>query len=151
MDILENTVKEMYRNGNPKTQTLLEEELGRDFFIGKITDRIKSFEDANNFYTKNRTTSPFGIERYAGMDIRNKVSFFIDSLIIVDVLNEGWKPNWKNFNETKYIINYDNEKNIYRIESYGYTNYSGLIFKTEELAKYFIDTFPIYCAELYVK
>ena len=56
--------------------------------------------------------------------------------------NGGWKPNWEN-RETKYHITYEMEQEFFNIEyCVCYQQFSKLpYFKTEKIAKQFIDEF----------
>ena len=107
-----------------------------------IIERVKSYEDA--------------------CCILNKWEFFddcIDSIdiiaykklkLIIEALNEGWKPNWYDINELKYYPYFSIEKyggkngsaglgscSAYNGFGYSYTSIgSRLCFKTSELAKY---------------
>ena len=57
--------------------------------------------------------------------------------------NEGWTPNWKDFNEEKWTVMYYNESEEFEIyENYRYREFLKLpYFKLEEIAKQFIKEF----------
>lgn len=57
--------------------------------------------------------------------------------------NKGWIPNWKDFDEEKNSVIYDNEhENFKTIENYYYQEIIKLpYFKSEEIAEQFIDEF----------
>lgn len=57
--------------------------------------------------------------------------------------NEGWTPNWKDFNEEKYIIVYDYDcEKFYVYSNFYYADISKLpLFKTSEIAEQFIEEF----------
>ena len=57
--------------------------------------------------------------------------------------NEGWKPKWKNLNEEKWTIMYDNKYKFFEsYESRRFLEFSKLpIFKTEAIAEQFIEEF----------
>ena len=57
--------------------------------------------------------------------------------------NGGWKPDWKDFNEEKYIIVYDYDcKKFYVYSNFYYADISKLpLFKTSEIAQQFIEEF----------
>lgn len=57
--------------------------------------------------------------------------------------NKGWKPNWKDENELKYYISYDNEDGLYEIqETINYSFFSKLpYFKSEGIARKFVKEF----------
>lgn len=56
---------------------------------------------------------------------------------------DGWIPNWKDFNEEKCTVMYDNEdKNFDTYETYIYRDFTKLpVFKSEEIAEQFIKEF----------
>lgn len=75
--------------------------------------------------------------------------------LIVDVLNEGWKPNWSDSNENKYYPYFKFNNEAGRFSSFGFSflrvsSYVGshLVFKTKEFAifvgKIFIDIYNDY-------
>src|SRR5437762_3029960 len=72
-------------------------------------------------------------------------------LIIIEVVNDGWKPDWNNDDEYKYYPWFDMEKtktnpsgfSLSRV-NYDFTNSdvgSRLCFKTRELAEYTVKQF----------
>lgn len=56
---------------------------------------------------------------------------------------DGWIPNWKDFNEEKCTVMYDNEdKDFDTYETYIYRDFTKLpVFKSEEIAEQFIKEF----------
>jgi hypothetical protein len=62
---------------------------------GKIIDRIKTFEDACNELNMN----PY-IQFFAS-DSSDEVAYK-KLKIIIQAINEGWKPNWNDSNERKW-------------------------------------------------
>ena len=57
--------------------------------------------------------------------------------------NEGWTPNWSDFDEEKCTVMYDNEDEELEIyETYRYREFTKLpVFKSEEIAEIFIKEF----------
>lgn len=57
--------------------------------------------------------------------------------------NEGWEPNWKDFDEEKCTVIYDNRDEEFKTyESYIYRDFIKLpVFKSEEIAEQFIEEF----------
>ena len=57
--------------------------------------------------------------------------------------NGGWKPNWKDFDEEKCTVMYDNKDEEFdTYESYIYRDFTKLpVFKSEEIAELFIKEF----------
>lgn len=112
-----------------------------------ITDKVKSFEDACQL---------LGIEPNVP-----EVSMLPDNhkkalvahyklVIIAEAVNEGWKPNWDNWDERKYYPWFDLEGSSsgagFSYYDYDYWHSdsfvgSRLCFKTWELAEYIGKTF----------
>lgn len=57
--------------------------------------------------------------------------------------NEGWTPDWKDFNDVKYYLTYDNEEETFDVNwNMCYRQFTKLpYFKSEEIVKQFIDEF----------
>lgn len=93
----ENAIK-AWKEGNAETKKALENLYGKEVFNMKITDQVKTFEDAYEFAGRpqrpNFNVFPF----YDRSFYENmwKMS------IITMVLNEGWEPDWDNSDEPKY-------------------------------------------------
>ena len=64
-----------------------------------------------------------------------KINAQLKLRLIAEHLNEGWKPDWKNFNETKYFIVLDGENEGVISESYSYYNSGIIYFKKRTLAQ----------------
>lgn len=121
----------------------------------KITDRIKTFEDACEY---------LGLEKFDLNLFPNLPSYMTEYAefhnaccmltIITRALNENWKPDWNNSKERKYYAwFYMDSKNGFRLR--GVHNYGDassvafrLVFKSEELAQYsaiqFKDIWKVY-------
>ena len=46
LQISEQKARELYKSGSGELRSILEESFGKDFFSQKITDRVKTYEDA---------------------------------------------------------------------------------------------------------
>ena len=57
--------------------------------------------------------------------------------------NKGWMPNWKDFDEEKCTVMYDNaDEKLEIYETYFYRDFTKLpVFKSEEIAEQFIEEF----------
>lgn len=102
---------------------------------------VPTFEDAvkwlreNNKYTvsigdDSRATFFTKDEDYSAFDALRKLT------IIRDYYNEGWKPDWKNDDENKYVILTENDK-IKCEENYSYKRV--LSFKSKEIRNKFLE------------
>jgi hypothetical protein len=61
--------------------------------LGKITDRIKTFEDA---------CRELGVKPVDDSFLTPDESAYMKLKVIAKALNEGWKPDWNDSNEYKY-------------------------------------------------
>lgn len=93
----ENNVREIYAEAGIRLKKQIEETFPIEMISGKITDRVKSFEDAcavlnidiDWFKDQTQYDSPDELA-YKKMKI------------IVRALNEGWTPNWDDSDEYKW-------------------------------------------------
>lgn len=63
--------------------------------LGDITQRIKTIEDAYK---------ELGITRTVLKGLTKREQAFRDICVVVDALNEGWKPNFNNSSQYKYTL-----------------------------------------------
>lgn len=111
-----------------------------------IMDRIKTFEDADVYVKENiKLFPPLPMVPHGG----SKYDWAHYKLIIIIMaLNEGWKPNWIDSNEYKYLPWFEFKNNSGSSSGFGFANYdygrwytialvgSRLVFKNRELAEY---------------
>lgn len=123
-----------------------EEILNRD-----IRDKVKSFEDACQFLGIDPKHLPV-VDNLPEKDQKAIVAFY-KLTIIIRALNEGWEPNWKNWNEYKYFNDfYGRSASGFVCSGTGYALTdtdigSRLCFKSRELAEYALSQFK----ELYLQ
>lgn len=105
-----------------------------------IVDRVKTFEDA---------CEVLGIKGDVFIGVLNdglssegeKLIAHAKLLIIIKALNQGWTPNWKDSNETKYYPYWDMEDGGFSLDCVS-AYYQGTIvpsclcFKSKSLAEY---------------
>ncbi|ASK29691.1 hypothetical protein CEY12_06040 [Chryseobacterium sp. T16E-39] len=111
-----------------------------------ITEKIKSFEDACQLLGIEPTVPE--VSMLPENQQKALVSHY-KLVIITEAINEGWKPNWNNWEERKYYPWF----NMGSSSGSGFSYYdfvgwytasavcSRLCFKTYELAKYVGETF----------
>lgn len=88
-----------YKNADPKEKQLLENLLGKENLAPqKITERVKTFEDA---------CAISGFKPTSVHITTADESAYQKLKLIADVLNEGWKPDWTNSNEYKWVPYFD--------------------------------------------
>lgn len=116
----------------------------------KITDKIKSFEDACKHLGLNPNDLPV-VDMLPEKDRKSIIAYY-KLTIITRALNEGWEPDFSNWNEYKYYNwfyveeNKDQRSSGFRYGDACYTDtYTGigsrLCFKNRELAKYATEQF----------
>lgn len=116
----------------------------------KITDKIKSFEDACKHLGLNPNDLPV-VDMLPEKDRKSIIAYY-KLTIITRALNEGWEPDFSNWNEYKYYNwfyveeNKDQRSSGFRFGDSDYSNSctcigSRLCFKNRELAKYATEQF----------
>lgn len=128
-----NKARSLYPGAAPEFRQMLEDTFGKDFFIEKITDRVKTFEDAC------RISGGIPISLALEPDPQKVAEKKLE--LIIRVLNEGWKPNWDNGNECKYYPYFEKTSKGFVLLSVSLCYQSSrvgsrLCFKSRELAQY---------------
>lgn len=138
----DNAVK-AFNEGDEATKKLLKTLFGAEHFNQKITDRVKTFEDACLAAKLQPGDNVNLILLYNGQN-KDMISIqaYSKLIIIARALNEGWEPNWADSNEYKYYpwMKYQAGSGFsdsYCAYSHTCTSVgSRLCFKTRELAEY---------------
>lgn len=151
LQITKDSALKAHTEANDKGKKLLENLFGTKVFQRKVTDRIKRFEDVLN--EANISDNVRTLLSYNGTDpIMLAAVNFTKAVLICEVLNEGWKPNWDDYSEYKYYPWFDMRSSgggfsyyVYACD-YAYATVGArLVFKSSELAKYagtqFIDVY----------
>jgi hypothetical protein len=118
-----------------------------------ITDQVKSFEDACQVLG----VQPSEVLPFAEPKNQDQVAVnaFAKITTIAKALNEGWTPDWDNWDQNKYYPWFDFRSEAvagsgFSFDDYGYGGSDSgvgarLVFKTRELAEYagkqFTDTY----------
>ncbi|MCF0070249.1 hypothetical protein LZD49_07185 [Dyadobacter sp. CY261] len=122
---------------------LLKDLLGEVALSQKITDRVKSYEDACLI----KGIKPKTIEDFSFLEDQAEYMFAVhQDDVINEVLNEGWNPDWSDDDQYKYYPYFYWDENAaggsgfsFRGVGYDYS-FSGVgsrrVFKTSELATY---------------
>lgn len=137
LQITEANVRKLYKDATPEFKTTLEDTFGKEFFSAKITDRVKTYENA----CKALGEAPLACFI---SDLTQDEIFYRKLKTITKALNEGWSPDWTNSNERKWFPYFNASSGsgfvfcatncCYSTPSTGLI--SRLCFKSEELAKY---------------
>lgn len=142
INISKKNALQAYNLGDKKQKEFLETLIGKEIFSQKVTDRIKTFEDAVNEVgvTENQKI----LLDYNGIDSDLLAAqAFLKLTIIAKSLNEGWLPDWENSSESKWYTWFNNYKSGFGFSNTDYVGWnaysycsSRLCFKTSDLAKY---------------
>jgi len=100
----ENKLFTVYRKGDLLIRKVLEAEFGKEYFAIDIRERVKTLADAltlaEEFYPNIRVQLK-EIEDLKNPYVKRMVAEF-KLMVIADVLNQGWKPDWTNTNQRKW-------------------------------------------------
>lgn len=136
LTIDDKTARKIYPSAIPELKAILDDSFPANFFSQKITDRIKTFEDACEALNIDEEADCF-TEGDPDEIAYKKLK------IIARALNEGWKPNWKNSQEYKWSPWFYMDSPGFRFSDSFCSNSdsftaggSRLCFKSEELANY---------------
>lgn len=126
--------KKLYPKADQELRDLLLGKFGETTFTEKITDRIKTFEDACELLG----FSP----AFSDLDGPDEIAYK-KLKIIIRALNEGWVPDWNNSNQRKWAPWFEYSSSGFRFHAAAYaltytdsTGGSRLCFASEELAIY---------------
>jgi hypothetical protein len=126
----------LYNNANDSGKKLLENKYGKETFVKpNIMDRVKTAEQA--FAIKGISIASIIQPNDAIDEVAYKVL-----KVIVEILNEGWVPDWKNNNQYKYYPWFDVSSGsglsclVCGARDSRSVVGSRLCFKSSELAKY---------------
>lgn len=141
LSIDDQVARKLYPTAAPEFKAILENSYPVGYFTGKITDRIKTFEDACSEVGEDPEDDKF--EEGAPDEIA-----FKKIKVIVRALNEGWTPDWNNNGQYKwspwFYLNSPGFRFSFSLFSHS-ASYSAsgsrLCFKSEELATYAGKTF----------
>ena len=128
-----------YNQAAPDLKVILATLLGEGVVNQKITDRVKTYEDACRVLEVDPDDMPFEEPRN-GDDV--SVNAYQMLIRIVRALNEGWTPDWSDNTTAKYYPWFEH-KSGFGLSYYGYDYASTcagvgsrLVFKSRELAEY---------------
>lgn len=102
LQIDENKAFDLYQTATPEFKQMLEDSFGKEFFKRKITDRVKSYEDACAILGIDPHTSMPDTSDCPKEDRKAYVAFH-KLVVITRALNEGWRPDWSNTNQPKWF------------------------------------------------
>ena len=89
LQISEQKARELYKSGSGELRSILEESFGKDFFYQKITDRVKTYEDA----CRELSMNPLDENKLMKLGLTKHDIAYQKLVTIAKSLNEGWVPN----------------------------------------------------------
>ncbi len=153
LEIDENKAKELYKTASNELKVIFEDTFGKEFFIEKITNRIKTWEDVVQEY-KNKGYGNISLP-YQGEDLElSKQKISINSLYkiqcIARILNSEWEEDWDNRFQHKYQPYFQKTVTGWVVDAWvsGFYGTFGPYYKSKELALYagnqFLDIYTNY-------
>ena len=89
LKISEQKARELYRSGSQELKTILEESCGKEFFSQKVTNRIKTYEDA----CEELGINPLDEAKLMELGLTMHDIAYQKLTTIIKALNEGWVPD----------------------------------------------------------
>lgn len=141
LKISEQKARELYKNGSQELKTILEESCGKEFFSQKVTDRIKTYEDA----CEELGINPLDEAKLMELGLTIHDIAYQKLTTIIKVLNEGWVPDVCDSNVCRWYPWFRPNGNpssfAFSDSSYEYScacagSGSRLCLKSEELSNY---------------
>ncbi len=132
----------LFRNASEELKAILIDTFGKECFSGKITDRIKTFEDALN--EADDDTRKQYLKSIDGFNTPDEVAYK-QMKLITKVLRGDWEPDWDNQKQRKWYpwfvfsagSGFAFSTSIYYCALTGANVGSRLCFQSEELSNYF--------------
>lgn len=145
LQITEENATRLYKDAAPEFKTMLNDTFGENFFKRKITDRIKTYEDA----CREIGEIPVNEAKMKSSGFTSDEIAYRKIKTIAKALNERWQPDWNDQNQFKYFPWFElgpSYNGSYCGLAYSHSNYvrsisdsylgSRLVFKNKELAEY---------------
>ena len=139
LQISEQQARKMYSTASKELKEILEASCSKEVLSGSIMDRVKTFEDA----CKELGRQPYNVDSLMKLGLTKNDIAYQKMVVIVEALNEGWKPDWGNYKEAKYFPWFEMSPSSfafcdsrYGCECAGAGSGSRLKLKSRELAKY---------------
>jgi hypothetical protein len=136
--------RKLFPSAPTEFKEMLIDTFGKEFFEQKITDRVKTFQDACRVLSINPDDLFFAALSGSGGLEKDELSIlaYCKLIIIARALNEGWLPDWTNINQCKYVPWFKNMSGV-GLSCDGYVRWyspttvgSRLCYKSSELAEY---------------
>jgi len=148
LQIEDSKARILYKTATPEFKEILEDSFGKEFFSGKITDRIKTYEDACTELGE----KPLNESELKSFGFTPDEINYRKLKTVIKVLNEGWVPDWTNGNQAKWYPYFRLSSGAFVFDDASYDNSyanaglgSRLCLSSAELATYagkqFVDIF----------
>ena len=89
LQISEQQARKMYSTASKELKEILEASCGKEVLSGNIMDRVKTYEDA----CKELGRGPYDEKQLAKLGLTKNDIAYQKMVVIVEALNEGWKPD----------------------------------------------------------
>lgn len=157
LEIKKQNAIEAFNSADAKGKVMLTRLFGAKNLYDKITDRVKTFEDACEVVAPSEDLK--AMLNYTGTDPDMiSAQAYAKLIIIIRTLNEGWVPDWSDDDQPKYMPWFKHQSGFGLVYvDYGswYTHSivgSRLCFRSSQLAEYAGKQFAdIYNAYLSIK
>ena len=139
LQIEESNARRLYKTASTEFKQALEDTFGKEFFSAKITDRIKTYEDA----CEELDETPLDEKVLTDLGFTTDEINYRKIKTITKAFNEGWKADWNDSNQYKYYPWFKMSSGGFVFDGAGCGSStadagdaSRLCFKSSELAKY---------------
>lgn len=141
LQISEQKARELYKSGSGELISILEKSFGKDFFSQKITDRVKTYEDA----CRELSMNPLDENKLMKLGLTKHDIAYQKLVTIAKSLNEGWVPDVCDNSVYRwypwFVTNGSPSSFAFDVSFYGTANAtagsgSRLCFKNKELSEY---------------
>lgn len=141
LQISEQQARKMYSTASKELKEILEASCGKEVLSGSIMDRVKTFEDA----CKELGRQPYNVDSLMKLGLTKNDIAYQKMVVIVEALNEGWKPDVCNSNVERWYPWFkplgSPSSFAFDVSSYAYVlahagSGSRIALKSEQLANY---------------
>ena len=141
LQISEQQARKMYSTASKELKEILEASCGKEVLSGNIMDRVKTYEDA----CKELGRQPYNVDSLMKLGLTKNDIAYQKMAVIVEALNEGWKPDVCNSNVERWYPwfkpNGSPSSFAFFASAYAYEvafagSWSRLALKSEQLANY---------------
>ena len=120
LQISEKNARKLYATASPEFRTTLEDTFGKDFFSKNVTDRISTYQDACDELDE----QPINEQEMKKNGFTDDEIVYRKIKTITEALNEGWKADWKDENQKKWVPWFEVSPSgfVFNNTNYNYSN-----------------------------